>query len=573
MIRYLAKLVNWKQTTKFIIYFLFSLAGFLVSQAYADHAEDFFCPTLREGDQVIVRNVGDIGLNVREEADGDKKNIRLPNGTEATILNGPKPFGHHIWYEVEWDIPINGIRDGWVAGIIGDQGEKFQTAINTLKLHRAGAKAAAERRVEHEQWAEIASALFKLPASDTNYAYNDYGCEPRDADGYRGGHSGWDAQTADAYGYQSRRDLVNAPFYSLTSGTVIRVKPGDVSDLSVIAVHSNDEMTTFYLHARRIFVFEGQKVEVGDCLGIQGNTGLWPKNLDALSEADRKAIKPYESNPQTYSEHVHVEVRKGKSQFTAYGAGISQEGRHPTIDPVPYLYRWITDGVENRFSPADVNQDGFVGLVDARLVAENIGETDPQFDINSDGIVSIADVAEVVKYFMFYLQSLEFCPAAPGSFSDNRLEYTGVPADQVSVRDEIVSQEAVQQLLGTLREIDDGSLTFSQVIAILESFLHPTILEKTTLFANYPNPFNPETWIPYYLATDTDVTITIYDATGNLVRHLDVGHQEAGYYTSRNRAAYWNGRSETGERVASGVYFYTFTTDKNAATRKMVILK
>ena len=306
MIRYLAKLVNWKQTTKFVICFLFTLAGFLVSQSYA---EDFFCPTLREGDQVIVRNVGDIGLNVRKEADGAKKNIRLPNGTKATILQGPKPFGDHIWYEVKWDVPINGIRDGWVAGIIGNQGTNWQSAINTLKLHKAGAKAAAERREEHEQRAEIAAALFKLHDSDTYYDYNDYGCYPRNASGYIGGHSGWDAQTADAAGYQSKKKLVDDPFYSLTSGTVIKVTPGDVSNLSTIAVHSNDKMTTFYLHARKIFVFEGQRVEVGDCLGIQGNTGLWPKNLDALPEKD----EIYKNNPQTYKEHVHVEVRKGKN--------------------------------------------------------------------------------------------------------------------------------------------------------------------------------------------------------------------------------------------------------------------
>ena len=93
------------------------------------------------------------------------------------------------------------------------------------------------------------------------------------------------------------------------------------------------------------------------------------------------------------------------------------------------------------------------------------------------------------------------------------------------------------------------------------------------LLANYPNPFNPETWIPYYLAKDTEVSVTIYDATGTLIRQLDVGHQKAGNYTSRNLAVYWDGKSETGERVASGIYFYTLTTEHYSATRKMVILK
>ena len=97
--------------------------------------------------------------------------------------------------------------------------------------------------------------------------------------------------------------------------------------------------------------------------------------------------------------------------------------------------------------------------------------------------------------------------------------------------------------------------------------------EQTLLLFNYPNPFNPETWIPYHLAKASDVKITIYDAKGALVRRLDLGHQAAGFYTSRSRAAYWNGKNGVGERVASGVYFYTLTAGDFTATLKMLILK
>ena len=96
---------------------------------------------------------------------------------------------------------------------------------------------------------------------------------------------------------------------------------------------------------------------------------------------------------------------------------------------------------------------------------------------------------------------------------------------------------------------------------------------QTGLLANYPNPFNPETWIPYQLATHTDVWILIYDARGILVRRLELGHRSAGIYTSRSRAAYWDGRNALGERVASGVYFYTLKAGEFTATRKMLILK
>ncbi len=96
---------------------------------------------------------------------------------------------------------------------------------------------------------------------------------------------------------------------------------------------------------------------------------------------------------------------------------------------------------------------------------------------------------------------------------------------------------------------------------------------ETTLSANYPNPFNPETWIPYQLANPSDVKITIYDGRGRVVRRLDFGHQPAGYYTHRSRAAYWDGRNDLGERVASGLYFYHLRADNMSLLRKMLILK
>ena len=96
---------------------------------------------------------------------------------------------------------------------------------------------------------------------------------------------------------------------------------------------------------------------------------------------------------------------------------------------------------------------------------------------------------------------------------------------------------------------------------------------ETELLANYPNPFNPETWIPYRLAEDAFVTLTIYNQTGQVVRTLDVGHRIASAYESRSKAVYWDGNNGLGEQVASGIYFYTLTAGDYSATRKMVILK
>ncbi len=97
--------------------------------------------------------------------------------------------------------------------------------------------------------------------------------------------------------------------------------------------------------------------------------------------------------------------------------------------------------------------------------------------------------------------------------------------------------------------------------------------EQTAVLPNYPNPFNPETWVPYQLAAPAEVTLTIFGSNGQLVRTLALGHQAAGVYQSKSRAAYWDGRNNIGERVASGLYFYTLTAGDFTATGKMLILK
>ena len=97
--------------------------------------------------------------------------------------------------------------------------------------------------------------------------------------------------------------------------------------------------------------------------------------------------------------------------------------------------------------------------------------------------------------------------------------------------------------------------------------------QDTLLAQNYPNPFNPETWIPYQLSKSTQVQIDIYNVSGQLVRSLDLGWQATGSYMTPSSAAYWDGRNAIGERVASGIYFYTLQTSDFTATRRMVILK
>ena len=206
------------------------------------------------------------------------------------------------------------------------------------------------------------------------------------------------------------------------------------------------------------------------------------------------------------------------------------------------------------FSKYDVNKDGAVDNTDAALVADALGETNPdnpRLDVNDDGRVNFLDLLLVF---------------------DNRDETNAAPAVAVAKLPK-VSREEVQKQIDLLIASNNESLTAQQTLTYLQSLLEVVTPGKTRLLANYPNPFNPETWIPYQLATDSHVQITIYNAAGNLVRTLTLGHQTEGYYTDRSRAAYWDGRNATGERVASGVYFYVLTADQFSATRKMLILK
>ena len=116
----------------------------------------------------------------------------------------------------------------------------------------------------------------------------------------------------------------------------------------------------------------------------------------------------------------------------------------------------------------------------------------------------------------------------------------------------------------------DGSLIDSRKMSRQVS-LWKTIPERNALLQNFPNPFNPETWIPYQLKEGSEVIVRIYSMTGELVREFNMGYKPAGLFTSRDRAVYWNGKNEEGEQVSSGIYFYTIRTGKFTATRKMVI--
>jgi hypothetical protein len=119
-----------------------------------------------------------------------------------------------------------------------------------------------------------------------------------------------------------------------------------------------------------------------------------------------------------------------------------------------------------------------------------------------------------------------------------------------------------------------AEVSFGERVQVIKAHGSVEVLPaKTALLANYPNPFNPDTWIPFLLAEPAEVTITIFSTTGQVVRTVALGHRGAGTYIRKNKAAYWNGKNENGETVGSGVYFYTLNAGKFTATRKMLVIK
>ncbi len=251
--------------------------------------------------------------------------------------------------------------------------------------------------------------------------------------------------------------------------------------------------------------------------------------------------------------------------FTVIGPGeclltlenfLAGSGFGNPIPSIPPEYIITVEGEEPTRPPWDLNQDGKINVLDLIIVGQAIGSdasVNSHADVNGDGEINILDLITVAQNFG------ESSASAPASVVSGSEELT--PA-------------MIQTWIQEAQVEDDGSIAFKQGIANLQKLLESiTVPKKTKLLTNYPNPFNPETWIPYHLAEPADVTLTIYAANGIVVRTLMLGHQTTGIYQSRGRAVYWNGKNDIGESVASGIYFYTFTAGDFTATRKMLLMK
>lgn len=212
------------------------------------------------------------------------------------------------------------------------------------------------------------------------------------------------------------------------------------------------------------------------------------------------------------AEHVHIEVQSGWSTNPSWGTedkGDENRKVYPVIDPIPYLY----EALQSHAVPGD--------------------------PVRNDNILDLT-----WNFIMDF-------------FINNNKNGGGasVPEDKAVT-------------------IGDGHILAGNVLV---SHLNPLFISmipsETGLLPNYPNPFNPETWIPYQLAKPSQVTLTICTTDGKVVKTFEVGYRSVGLYQDRSRAVYWDGRNEGGERVSSGLYFYTLSAGEFTATRKMLIRK
>ncbi|MYA72287.1 T9SS type A sorting domain-containing protein, partial [Candidatus Poribacteria bacterium] len=234
----------------------------------------------------------------------------------------------------------------------------------------------------------------------------------------------------------------------------------------------------------------------------------------------------------------------------------------------------------------DINADGQVNVIDLMWVAMFYGTRGDGLaaDVNADGIVNVEDFAAVAAGVDAANPIPQWAKQALFAALEQAIEIEDVAAAPMQrdkhqrVSSLRLTYDNVAAALSDVSVLAGNDVQLEKWLPLLEELLHllaemQSIPETTALLANYPNPFNPETWIPYQLATPADVKLTIYDIRGRVVRDLDLGHQRAGMYQSKSRAAYWDGRNAVGEPVASGLYFYTLTAGEFSATRKLLIRK
>ncbi len=356
------------------------------------------------------------------------------------------------------------------------------------------------------------------------------------------------------FGFESGTEytVLNAGVGYIFSKTSIHT--GDTFTLDILAEDVLDMAGWQFDIAFDPAILEAISVSEGNFLKTGGTTFFQGGSIDNVNGKITGLSAARLSTQGVTGTGVILQVRfKAKSGGETELALQNFEFGAVTGESIPAGPHQIRIAVEGRLATGDVNRDGRVSILDLILIAQQLGgrvAAGAPVDLNRDGVVSILDLILAAQ--------------AIGGTTASAAPVVGAESGATATIEAWIAQARLE---------DDGSLAFKQGIENLQKLLASMIPEETALLANYPNPFNPETWIPYQLVIPAEVTLTIYDMNGQLVRRLAVGHQAVGMYQTRNRAAYWDGRNQLGESVVSGLYFYTLTAGEFTATRRMLILK
>ena len=306
---------------------------------------------------------------------------------------------------------------------------------------------------------------------------------------------------------------------------------------------------------------DAQEANITDLTGLETATNLTDLWLSNNSISDISPLSSLTNLTNLGIGSNSISDISPLVENTGLGEGDEVDVRRNPLNPTSintHIPALQSRGVKVQFDdivaqPADVNGDGVVNILDLVSVASQFGTQGQNLaaDVNRDGIVDILDLVFVAGTFGDAAAAPSAHPQAP----------------------ETLTAAAVRQWLTDAQALEIQDPIMIRGIVVLQQLLVSLTPAETELLANYPNPFNPETWIPYRLAEDAFVTLTIYDGAGQVVRTIDVGYQIAAVYENRSKAIYWDGRNQVGEQVASGVYFYHLSAGDYSATRKMLILK
>jgi hypothetical protein len=341
-------------------------------------------------------------------------------------------------------------------------------------------------------------------------------------------------------------------YYNTTDGKYEEApaEMGIIGDMGLVVMLLDETAITFE--------GEGWPGEINLVPGLN----LFAAPLDAkLTVADLKALLG-EGAPIHYYDTIEGMFKKGEDTMAIEG-GVGYvtmvlDDLTLTIDGAP----WEHEALASPFISGQLHFDPTATplmAVKGAVIDESIGKSLDGLSVTVRHLSSDAVITDTTD------AKGEFATVFLNVFNNQLFRVGDVFKIDVQSSNSDIHLEPIQYTV-TQEDIKLGRI-------ILGNLAARTIPKNSKLLQNWPNPFNPETWIPFQLSKAANVAVTIYDMHGRVVREFDLGYTAAGIYTTKLNAIYWNGTNDVGERVSSGVYFYHIQADRFSASKKMVILK